>query len=121
MKMLFNKREFNKLDEMEKNILAKAQKMAYSYVLVVLMIWTFYESYRVLVHNTKFYPVPFFLFMTTYFVQNIAQFVLQKQAIKGEQEFKDPNPLRKILLHIFATLVIAIIIITAVSFFVMSK
>lgn len=121
MKRLFNKREYNKLDEMEKSIFAKAQKTAYTYVLIVLMIWTFYESYKVLAHDTTLYIFPFFLFLSTFFIQNIVEFYLKKQAIKGETEYKDPNPVGKILLNLVACVLIGMVITSFIVYFVMLR
>ncbi|OPX87212.1 MAG: hypothetical protein A4E53_02590 [Pelotomaculum sp. PtaB.Bin104] len=108
MKSLFSKLGFRKMDEMEKDIALKAQRNALIYVLLVLAIWSFYESFKVYTQHTSLNSVPSFLLVTTSFVLILSQLVLQKRVVKGDDEYKDTTPILKII--VVGVIVAAIII-----------
>lgn len=110
MKSFFSKLGFHKMDEMEKDIALRAQRNALIYVLLVLAIWSFYESFKVYTHHTSLNSTPSFLLVTTSFVLILSQLVLQKRAVKGDDEYKDTTPILKIIVVgvIFAAIIIAI-------------
>jgi hypothetical protein len=98
MKSLFSKLGFRKMDEMEKNIALKAQQNALIYVLLALAVWSFYESFKAYSQHTSINSVPSFLLVTTSLVQVFSQLVLQKRVVKDDDEYKDDNPLLKIII-----------------------
>lgn len=98
MKSLFFKLGFRKMDEMEKNIALKAQRNALIYVLLALAVWSLYESFKAYTQHTSANSIPSFLLVTTSLVQIFSQLVLQKRVIKGDDEYKDDNPLLKIII-----------------------
>ena len=108
MKSFFSKLGFRKMDEMEKDIALKAQRNALIYVLLVLAIWSFYESLKAYTQHTPLNSVPSFLLVTTSFVLIVSQLLLQKRAVKGDDEFKDANSILKII--VVSVIVAAIII-----------
>jgi Mn2+/Fe2+ NRAMP family transporter len=108
MKSFFSKLGFRKMDEMEKDIAIKAQRNALIYVLLVLVICSFYESFKVYTQHIPLNLVPSFLLVTTSFVLIISQLVLQKRAVKGDDEYKDTTPISKII--VAGVVVTAIII-----------
>ena len=110
MKQLFEKLGFHKMDEMDKVIAQKAQRNALIYVIVALLVWSFYESYKVYTQNTPINLAPCFLLVSTCLVLNFSQLFFQKQAVKDDDEYKDENPFWKIVL------IIAIISVIIVSF-----
>ena len=95
MKSFFQKLGFHKMDEMEKDIALKAQRNALIYILLVLIIWSFYESFKVNTQRTSLNLVPSFLLGTTSLVLILSQLVLQKRAVKGDDEYKDTPPTLK--------------------------
>ncbi len=117
MKLFFAKLGFRKMDEMEKEIALKAQRNALLYVLLALTAWSFYESFKVYTQHTSLNSVPSFLLISTSFVLVASQLVLQKRAVKGDDEYKDPAPIVKI---IAASVIVAAIIISIGAFIVMS-
>jgi len=110
MKSFFSKLGFRKMDEMEKDIALKAQRNALIYILLVLAIWSFYESFKVYTQQISLYLVPSFLLVTTSFVLILSQLVLQKRVIKGDDEYKDTTPILKTILVgvIIAAIIISI-------------
>ncbi|EGD49600.1 hypothetical protein Cpap_4040 [Ruminiclostridium papyrosolvens DSM 2782] len=108
MKMFFSKLGFRKMDEMEKDIALKAQRNALIYVLLVLVIWSLFESFKVYTQHVSLNLVPGFLLVSTSFVLILSQLVLQKRAVKGDDEYKDTTPILKIT--VVGVIVAAIII-----------
>lgn len=110
MKSFFSKLGFRKMDEMEKDIALKAQRNALIYVLVVLAILSFYESFKVYTQHTSLNSAPSFLLITTSFVLILSQLVLQKRVVKGDDEYKDTTSIFKIIVVgiIVAAIVISI-------------
>ncbi|MBN7771797.1 hypothetical protein [Clostridium aminobutyricum] len=108
MKSFFAKLGFRKMDEMEMSIALKAQRNALIYVLLALTIWSLYESFKVYTQHISFNSVPSFLLVTTSFVLILSQLVLQKRVVKGDDEYKDPTSILKII--VIGVIVAAIII-----------
>ena len=117
MKSFFSKLGFRKMDEMEKDIALKAQRNALIYVLLVLAIWSFYESFKVYTQHTSLNSVPSFLLVTTSSVLILSQLVLQKRAVKVDDEYKDATPIFKIIVVgvIVAAIIIEIIIAATIT------
>lgn len=98
MRTFFLKLGFRKMDEMEKDIALKAQRIALIYALLALAIWSFYESFKVYTQQyTSLNLAPSFLLVTTSLVLIISQLVLQKRVVKGDDEYKDTTPIIKII------------------------
>lgn len=109
MKQFFAKLGIHKMDEMEKNIALKAQRNALIYLIGALLVWSLYESYKVHIQNSSVNLAPSFLLVTTALVLIFSQMYLQKQAVKGDDEYQEENPFYKLIL------VIAIIVGVIVS------
>ncbi|SDG58727.1 hypothetical protein [Desulfosporosinus hippei] len=110
MKSFFSKVGFHKMDEMEKNIALSAQRNALIYVLLALAAWSFYESFKAYTQYTSINSAPSFLLVTTSLVQIFSQLVLQKRIVKDDDEYKDDNPLLKIIIvgAIISTIIVSI-------------
>lgn len=117
MKSFFSKLGFRKMDEMEKDIALKAQRNALIYVLVVLAILSFYESFKVYTQHTSLNSVPSFLLVTTSFVLILSQLVLQKRVVKGDYEYKDTTSIFKIIV---VSIIVAAIVISIGAWIVFS-
>ena len=110
MKKLVNKLGFRKMDEMEQHIAFKAQRNAYVFLVVVLFIWTFYESYQVFVYQTKLNILPSLLLFAACAIQIVSQLILTHRAVKGEETYR-AAPWLKILMWIGAIVYIAGIVV----------
>ncbi len=117
MKSFFSKLGFRKMDEMEKDIALKAQRNALIYVLLVLVTWSFYESFKVYTQHTPLNSAPSFLLVTTSLVLILSQLVLQKRVVKGDDEYKDTTPILKIIV---VGIIVAAIIISIGAWIVLS-
>ncbi len=117
MKSFFSKLGFRKMDEMEKDIALKAQRNALIYVLLVLVTWSFYESFKVYTQHTPLNSAPSFLLVTTSLVLILSQLVLQKRVVKGDDEYKDTTPILKIIV---VGIIVAAIIISIGAWIILS-
>lgn len=97
MKKILNKLGFHKMDEMEKNIALKSQRVALVYVIIVLLIWSFYESYKVYAYQTTLNLLPCFLLVSTSLVLSMSQAIFKKQAVKDDFDYKNENPIWKFI------------------------
>ena len=117
MKKLFKKLGFHKMDEMEQNIMFKAQRNALVFLLVALFIWTLYESYKVYVFHVSLNPLPCFLLAMATCIQTFSQLVITHNAVKDDEESPKTSPLLK---GVLLSLAIVAIIITIGSIKVFS-
>lgn len=85
MKKFFKKLGFHKMDEMEQQIAFKAQRNAFIFLLVALLCWTMYESYKVYVYHSDLNPYPCFLLAAASVIQSVSQLVLTHKAVKDEE------------------------------------
>lgn len=108
MKKLYSKLSFHKMDEMEKNIALRAQRIALTYSLIVLILWSLSELYKAYMYQIKLNELPCFLLISTCWVLIISQAVLKKQAIKDDEEYQKENPIWKFVLVII--IIVSIII-----------
>lgn len=95
MKNFFSKIGLRKMDEMDKSIAMKSQRIALVYVVGVLVVWSLYESYKVYAYNTRINMAPSFLLVSTSLVLIFSQWVLQRQAVKDDSEYKQGNSVWK--------------------------
>lgn len=117
MKNFLNKLGFHKMDEMEKSIALKSQRITLVYILIALILWSFYESYKVYVYHTPINLLPCFLLVSASWVLIISQAILKKQAVKDDEDYKKENPIWKFVL---ITILIVGIIAAIGSFTIMS-
>lgn len=117
MKKILKKLGFRKMDEMEKNIALKSQRIALIYIIIALLIWSFYESYKTYAYKTTLNLLPCFLLVSTSCVLIISQAIFKNQAVKDDFDFKTENPIWK---YIAITILIAGLIAALGSFILIS-
>ncbi len=116
MKNFFNKLGFRKMDEMEQHIAFKAQRNALLFLIISLLIWSLYESYKVYALNSTLNLVPCFLLCGSSCVQLFSQLIISRNAVKDDEDSFETFPLLKIIIlvcvvvGIIATVGAAIII-----------
>lgn len=86
MKQFLKKLGFHSPDEMEKAILFKAQRNAYIFLVISLLAWSLYESYKVYVYHNRLNPFPCFLLVATMAVQALSQFIMTHNAVKDDED-----------------------------------
>ena len=80
-----------KMDEMDKNILLRAQALGYKCTLILLSLWTFYNCYQVLAHGAKYSPLPGLVVCFAVCIQGFAQMAMKRKMIAGDEEYREPN------------------------------
>ena len=117
MKNLLKKLGFRKMDEMERQIAFKAQRNAYSFLLVALFVWSLYESYQVYAEHSQLNLIPCMLLVAASLVQNFSQLIITRNAVKDDEDSYETDPLLKIILLVLV--VFGIIVTVGVTFMTM--
>lgn len=112
MKQILKKLGFRCPDEMEKAIRFKAQRNAYLFLVISLLIWSLYESYKVYTAHSRLNLFPCLLLVITAAIQTFSQLIMTHNAVKHNEDSCETGPLVKIVLLIC---VIACIMATAAA------
>ena len=112
MKQIFEKLGLHKMDEMEQHILFKAQRNAYLFLVIALMVWSFYESAQVYLHHSCLNLLPSLLLTAAVLIQSFSQLVLRRNAVKDDEDSCETGPLVKLVL---LACVIAALAVTAAA------
>ena len=91
---------FHKPDEMERHIVFRAQRNSYIFLIMALLIWSFYESYKVYAHHTKLNLLPGMLLMAAIVIQSFSQLIMTRNAIKDDEDSFETAPLLKMIILI---------------------
>ncbi len=116
MKKFFNRLGFRKMDEMEQHIAFKAQRNSFVFLLSVLVIWTFYESYQVLAHGTKLNIFPSMVLFASIIIRDVSSLILTHNAVKGDEEAKNASPLFKTIITWVVAALVTLAVAGAVAF-----
>lgn len=100
MKQILKKLGFRFPDEMEKAIRFKAQRNAYLFLVISLLIWSLYESYKVYTAHSRLNLFPCLLLVTAAGIQTLSQCIMTHNAVKGNEDSHETGPLIKIVLLI---------------------
>ena len=103
-----------RLDEMERHILLKSQRNAYFFLIAALLVWTFYESWRVYAYETRLNIMPCMLLAAAVVIQAVSQLSMTRNAVRDDEDSFETAPLFRLVLLV---LVLAGIIATAGAFF----
>lgn len=98
MKRIFEKLGLRGMDEMERHILFKAQRNAYLFLVIALLIWSFYESVQVYLHHGRLNLLPSLLLVTAVLIQSFSQLILNRNAVKDDEDSYETGPLMKLVL-----------------------
>lgn len=109
MKKLLRKLGFRPQDEMEQLHNFKAQRNAYFFLIVALLIWTVAESLRVYIHHTTLNLMPSMLLIIATLIQTFSRLILTRNAVKDDPDSYETSPLIRIVL---LTCIVAAIIAT---------
>ena len=106
-------------DEMERSIKLRASSIAHRVTVILLGIWTLYESYLVLFTEAQQYNiVPVLLLTASIFVDGFAELILKRKMIAGDEEYREPS---KILGIVIVVIAIAAIITSVVTFILINR
>lgn len=121
MKKFFKKLGFHKMDEMEQNIMFKAQRNAFVFLEVALVIWAFYESYKVYAYHTRLNILPSMLALCGMMIQSWSQIILTHNAVKGDDESSKESPLFKTIFICIIVAVVTLIILNSIIMIMVMK
>ncbi len=100
MRQFLKKLGFRRPDEMEKAILFRAQRNAYLFLVVTLVVWSLYESYKVYTCHSRLNPFPCFLLVAALIIQTLSQLIMTHNAVKDDKGSYESEPIIKIILLI---------------------
>lgn len=100
MKEFLKKLGFHKMDEMEQHIAFKAQRNAYMFLVLALVVWAFVESYRVYAYQTPINLMPSMLLAAAGLIQSISQWAMTRSAVKGDEDSHETEPLLRLILWV---------------------
>ncbi|RHO52733.1 hypothetical protein DW094_13845 [Ruminococcaceae bacterium AM07-15] len=100
MKKFFARLGFRKMDEMEQMIAFKAQRNAYGFLILALLVWTVWEGWGAFPTQSKAGPLAGFLLVAAVLVQMLSQFVMERNAVKDDEDSYETMPLLKIILWV---------------------
>ena len=84
-------------DEMERHILAKAQRSAYLFLIASLFLWTMYESIQVYLRHTRPNLLSCLLLTGAALVQSFSQLILTRGAVKDDSDSCETAPLARLI------------------------
>lgn len=105
-----------KVDEMDKNIKQRAEALGFKVAMLLMAIWTFYESYIALSTGQLLNIVPCLVLTAICSTEGIYELVLKRKMIKGDDEYHEPN---KLLIAIIAIIAIAAVVASIGSYIVL--
>lgn len=100
MRDFFRRFRFHKPDEMERHIVFRAQRYSYTFLIVALLIWSCYESYKVYMYHTKLNLIPCMLLVAAAVIQSLSQLIMTRNAVKDDEDSYETVPLFKIIILI---------------------
>lgn len=119
MKKFLKKLGFHDPDEMERAILFKAQRNSYVFLMLALLAWSLYESWKVYTEHGRINMLPCFLLVTAAGIQSLSQLIMTHNAVKDDEDSYETGPIIRIALlicvafSIIATVTAAIILLGA--------
>lgn len=121
MKKILERLGLHKMDEMEQQIAFKAQRNAFLFLEFALIVWAFYESYKVLAYHTHLNILPSMLAVAGMIIQNVSQLIMTHNAVKGDEESPNASPLLKtIIVAVIVATVTLVILNIVITFWVMN-
>lgn len=106
-----------KIDEMNRNIQLRAQEWGYRAALSALGVWTLFNCYQTLGTGAAYHPLPGLILCFSVGIQSFYQLALERQMVAGDADYQAPN---KFLHTLAASLIIAAIILSIGTYFILS-
>lgn len=104
-----------KMDEMDRNIRLRSEELGYKIAVLVLAIWTLYESWQTLFNDSKAINFPMYILALVLCVQGFSEMAMKRKMIAGDEEYSEPNKLVWSVIAIIA--IIAIVIALGLSLY----
>ena len=97
------------------------RRNAFLFLEFALIVWAFYESYKVLAYHTHLNILPSMLAVAGMIIQNVSQLIMTHNAVKGDEESLNASPLLKtIIVAVIVATVTLVILNIVITFWVMN-
>jgi len=116
VKKFLKKLGIHKPDEMERYIIFRAQRNSYIFLMISLLIWSFYESYQVYARHTRLNLMPCMLLVAAAVIQGFSQLIMTRSAVKDDEDSFETVPLLKIIILVCVVSSVIITVGTAFLF-----
>ena len=90
-------KKVSKMDEMDRNILLRSEGLAYKVAVISLSLWVIFSSYKSLVYNFKYNPLPVLILCLTTSVQNFSRIYIKNKMVDGDEEYGKANKFIEII------------------------
>lgn len=100
---------------MERNIQLRSEEWGYRTAMLTLGIWTLFNCWQTLCKGAAYHPLPGIILCFSVCVQGFSQQAMRHKMIAGDDEYREPN---KFLWFVIGAVVIAAIILTLGTFFI---
>ena len=97
MKKAFKKLIPRKMDEMERYIVFRSQRNSYFFLVIALVLWSFYESWKVYAYHTRLNILPCMLLAVSALIQIFSQLIMTRNAVKDDEDSYKTGPLFRII------------------------
>lgn len=114
MKGFWKKLRAHRPDEMERAILFRAQRNAYGFLILSLLLWSMYESVQVYRLHQRLNLLPCLLLAGAAGIQSVTQLVLTRRAVQGDEDSWETGPFVKLVLFLGAAACAALALAAAV-------
>lgn len=84
-------KKVSKMDEMDRNILLRSEGLAYKVAVISLSLWVIFSSYKSLVYNFKYNPLPVLILCLIISVQNFSRIYIKNKMVDGDEEYGKTN------------------------------
>lgn len=101
-------KKVSKMDEMDRNILLRSEGLAYKVAVISLSLWVIFSSYKSLVYNSKYNPLPVLILCLTISVQNFSRIYIKNKMVDGDENYGKINKFIEIV--VITVSIVAIII-----------
>lgn len=103
-------KKVSKMDEMDRNILLRSEGLAYKVAVISLSLWGIFSSYKSLVYNFKYNPLPVLILCLTISVQNFSRIYIKNKMVEGDEEYGRANKFMEIIALTLSILALIIFI-----------
>lgn len=103
-------KKVSKMDEMDRNILLRSEGLGYKVAVMALSLWVIFSSYKSLVYNFKYNPIPVLILCLTISVQNFSRIYIKNKMVDGDDEYGRANKFMEIIALALSILALIIFI-----------
>lgn len=103
-------KKVSKMDEMDRNILLRSEGLGYKVAVMALSLWVIFSSYKSLVYNFKYNPIPVLILCLTISVQNFSRIYIKNKMVDGDEEYGRANKFMEIIALTLSILALIIFI-----------